>query len=160
MDVKVKVNQDGSLPIKAHAADAGFDLFATSDFTIEPGEIIKHPLNIQMELPEGTYAEITSKSGNGVKGLLVYAGIIDQGYRGVVHVVMANINRNSSVAADTGELYGTIPGAFLTFKAGQKIAQMIVHPFSQKYRMVQVEDLDIATSRGSGGFGSTGNSLV
>ena len=60
--IKCKVLKDGQLPVKAHATDAGYDLFATEDFTVEPGQIVKHPLNIKLELPDSSYAEITSKS--------------------------------------------------------------------------------------------------
>jgi dUTP pyrophosphatase len=146
-NVRCQVLEHGKLPVKAHATDAGYDLFATEDFDIYPGEVVKHPLNIQLELPDSTYAEVTSKSGNGVKGLLVYAGIIDEGYRGIVHVIMTNLNHN-------------IPSKKLSILKGQKIAQMIMHPYSKHYTMEQVESVDSNTDRGAGGFGSSGNSLA
>jgi dUTP pyrophosphatase len=137
--IGVEVMENGTLPCKAHKTDAGFDLFATEDVVVKNGKITKHPLNIKLELPEGTYAEITSKSGLGVKGLLVYAGIIDEGYRGVVHVVCTNHNDEQDV----------------TIKKGEKIAQMIVHPYSAEYFLEQVEGVSDNTDRGAGGFGST-----
>ena len=145
--IKCKVLEDGKLPIKAHITDAGYDLFATCDFEIAPGQIIKHPLNIKLELPDSSYAEITSKSGNGSKGLLVYAGIVDEGYRGIPHVVMTNL------------LYA-IPSNTLSIKKGQKIAQMIVHPYSKYYLLIEVDNIDESTDRGLSGFGSSGDSLV
>ena len=145
--IKCKVLKDGQLPVKAHATDAGYDLFATEDFTVGPGEIVKHPLNIKLELPDSSYAEITSKSGNGAKGLLVYAGIIDEGYRGILHVIMTN-------------LCYPLPSNVLSIKKGQKIAQMILHPYSKHYSLIEVESIDENTDRGAGGFGSSGNSLV
>lgn len=145
--IKCKVLEDGKLPVKAHVTDAGYDLFATYDFDIAPGEIVKHPLNVKLELPDSSYAEITSKSGNGSKGLLVYAGIIDEGYRGVLHVIMTN-------------LCYPLPGNVLSIKKGQKIAQMIMHPYSKHYSLIEVEHIDENTDRGAGGFGSSGNSLV
>jgi dUTPase len=45
-------------------------------------------------------------------------------------------------------------------KKGQKIAQMIMHPYSSEYELIQVDEIDNNTDRGAGGFGSTGNSLV
>jgi dUTP pyrophosphatase len=155
-----QVLDGGTLPTKAHATDAGWDLYATFDFSVEPGQVIKHPLNIKLQLPEESYAEITSKSGNGSKGLLVYAGIIDEGYRGVVHVVMTNVNQLwSTVGVDGGITEVTTPGKTLEFKKGQKLAQLIIHPYRRSF-MHQVEALDENTSRGIGGFGSSGNSLV
>ena len=159
--VKCKILDGGQMPIKAHKTDAGFDLFAVQDFTVSSGEIVKQPVNVQLQLPESTYAEITSKSGNGSKGLLVYAGIIDAGYRGTIHVVMTNLNHSQVKTWVNGyEKNVLVAGETLTFKKGQKIAQMILHPYSSDYLLEQVDHLDENTSRGQGGFGSSGNSLV
>lgn len=138
--VNVKVLDAGKCPVKAHHTDAGFDLFATSDIVISTGEVLKHPLNIQLEIPDGSYGEITSKSGLGSKGLLVYAGIIDSSYRGIPHVVCTVVKSNTTI----------------TIKKGDKIAQMIMHPFNLSYVMQLCDDINTSTDRGEGGFGSTG----
>lgn len=138
--IECEVLENGSIPSKAHYSDAGFDLYATSDMSVLPGEIIKHPLNIKLKLPENCYMEITSKSGNGVKGLLVYAGIIDEGYRGVINVVAHNLSDK-----------------VLEFKKGAKIAQLIYHPYNKNVYIEQVDSVQSDTDRGSGGFGSTGS---
>lgn len=159
--VKVKLEENGQMPVKAHKSDAGFDLFATSDFSVLPGQIVKHPINVRVQLPESTYAEITSKSGNGSKGLLVYAGIIDEGYRGIIHVVMTNLNHVPHTTwVDGFQRNILLAGEVLHFKKGQKIAQMILHPYSSDYELELVDQLDENTSRGSGAFGSSGGSLV
>lgn len=148
-----EVMEDGKLPIKAHITDAGFDLFATSDIEVRAGEIVKHPLNIRLQLLPGTYMEITSKSGLGSKGLLVYAGIIDESYRGIPHVVMTNLCYSED------HFYGkTIlsPGEPIIIKKGQKVAQGIIHPFGKPYKIIQVLHVSTDTSRGEGGFGSSG----
>lgn len=138
--IKCEVLDGGSLPQKAHTSDAGYDLFASSDISLEPGEILKHPLNIKLHLPENCYMEITSKSGNGIKGLLVYAGIIDEAYRGVINVIATNISNNT-----------------LTFKKNQKVAQLIYHPYTKYTSIVQVDKIDENTERGTGAFGSSGS---
>lgn len=159
--IKVQLAENGQLPVKAHKSDAGFDLFAASDFSVLPGQIVKHAVNVKLQLPESTYAEITSKSGNGSKGLLVYAGIIDEGYRGIIHVVMTNLNHTPYTTwVDGFQRQILLPGETLHFKKGQKIAQMIMHPYSSDYTIEQVDKLDENTSRGAGGFGSSGGSLV
>jgi dUTP pyrophosphatase len=159
--IKVQLVEGGQLPVKAHKSDAGFDLFAVSDFSVLPGQVVKHAINVKIQLPESTYAEITSKSGNGSKGLLVYAGIIDEGYRGVIHVVMTNLNHTPHTTwVDGFQRTILLAGETLHFKKGQKIAQMILHPYSSDYTLEEVDQLDENTSRGMGGFGSTGNSLV
>lgn len=159
--IKVQLVEGGQLPVKAHKSDAGFDLFAASDFSVSPGEIVKHAVNVKIQLPESTYAEITSKSGNGSKGLLVYAGIIDEGYRGIIHVVMTNLNHKPhNTWVDGFQRTILLAGDTLHFKKGQKIAQMILHPYSSDYTLELVDQLDENTARGSGGFGSSGGSLV
>lgn len=150
-EIQVEVLADGILPTKAHADDAGFDVYATSDFTIYPGQVVKHPLNIRMKLPASAYVSIETKSGLGAKGLLVYAGVIDPGYRGIVHAVMTNLRTRD----DDGNLLES-NRAKIDIKKGQKICQMIPYPFSTIYYVKQVDHIDTDTSRGIGGFGSSG----
>jgi len=138
-EIQVEVLEGGTKPHKAHPTDAGFDLYATYDIEIMPGEILKHPLNIRMKLPRGTYAQIESKSGLGSKGLLVYAGVIDETYRGIPHDIGVNLGKESIV-----------------IKAGAKLAQMTMRQHSNEFYMWQVESVDTDTDRGTGGFGSTG----
>lgn len=157
--IQVEVCEGGKLPTKAHVEDAGYDLYATSDFIVKPGEIVKHPLNVKLQLPYSSYAEITSKSGNGVKGLLVYAGIIDEGYRGVINVVMTNILR-PSFFSQLKYLFKKDKPWNLQFKSGMKLSQLIVHPYTSNWVLIQVNKVGGNTSRGSGGFGSSGSSLV
>ena len=138
-EIKIVILENGCLPSKSNKEDAGFDVFATQTFTIERGQVYKHPLNFNMELPENTYAELTTKSGLGSKGMLVYAGIIDELYRGIPHVVCTNLT-------DTP----------IVIQQGQKLAQMIIHPYSSEYEFKNVLFINQDTKRGQGGFGSTG----
>lgn len=152
--IEVELLEDGKLPFKAHKTDAGFDLFATEDVMINPNHVTKHPLNFKMKLPQGTYAQITSKSGLGSRGLLVYAGIIDESYRGIPHVVCTKLNSFSMQTNSVGSLVDTSEAIII--EKGQKIAQMLIHPYSPEYYMEQVDHVSSDTERGTGGFGSTG----
>jgi dUTP pyrophosphatase len=152
-EIKVEVLEGGKMPMKAHTTDAGWDLFATEDLTIYPGQVIKTPLNIRMELPVGTWAEITSKSGLGSKGLLVYAGVIDQSYRGIPHVVCSNIFLIQGLDEQGLPLMRTTP---VVIKKGEKLAQLIMNPYSDQFFMTQVEKVSTDTDRGVSGFGSSG----
>lgn len=158
-EIEVEVLDGGALPFKKNQTDAGFDLIATEDVEIYAGQIVKHPLNIKMKLPKGTYAQITSKSGLGSKGFLVYAGIIDEEYRGIPHVVGTNLNWGSKPFTDEdGEpnMAFDPTQTIIEIKKGQKIAQMILEPYNPNYYVTQVESVDADTNRGDGGFGSTG----
>lgn len=140
--IEVEVLEDGKMPHKAHATDAGFDLFATADVVLRPGQVIKHPLNIKLKLPGNSWARIETKSGLGSKGMLVYAGVVDQEYRGIPHVIATNLKR-----------YDDTP---IVIKKGEKIAQMTMNPHSNEFYVTQVSTVDTNTSRGEGGFGSSG----
>ena len=148
MDEKFKIEveileegkaKEGKLPIKANETDAGFDVYATEDVFFHQGQVTKHPLNIKLKLPKGTYAHVKGKSGLGCKGLCLLAEIVDEGYRGIPHVVGTNMTPKP-----------------IRIKKGEKIAQVIMHPFDSKYFMQKVDKVDEETSRGAGGFGSTG----
>jgi dUTP pyrophosphatase len=146
--IEVEVLDGGKLPHKAHASDAGWDVFATSDITIYPGQVVKHPLNIKFALPVSTWGEITTKSGLGSKGLLVYAGVIDEAYRGIPHVVFTNLKHTNEAGMRNDQP--------IVIKKGEKLAQFIMNPYSSSFYMVQVDNVDGNTDRGVGGFGSTG----
>lgn len=151
--IEVQVEEGGKLPSKVRHTDAGFDLFATEDIKLVPGQSGKTPLNIRLKLPTNTYAEITTKSGLGSKGHSVRAGIIDEEYRGVINVIHSNVSVIQEIDAEGLPLMRTEP---LVIKKGDKIAQLIMHPYNNAYYVVEVDKIDTNTSRGEGGFGSTG----
>ena len=159
--IEVEILEGGKLPAKANRTDAGFDVYATEDVTLFPGQVIKHPLNIRMKLPTGSWAEIQTKSGLGSKGMLVYAGVVDEGYRGIPHVIATNLNwnleweshSNGGFAPKDAQNHNIKP---ILLKKGDKIAQITMHPHSNEYFMTQVEKVDTDTDRSTGGFGSTG----
>lgn len=138
----VTVDAAGKLPSKKNVTDAGFDLFTPYDVVLAPGEVKKVPLNIRMQLPSGTWARIETKSGLGSKGMLVYAGVVDQDYRGIPHVIMTNLNFKDDKP--------------IVVKAGEKLAQMTMNPHNLEFFVERVESVDTNTARGEGGFGSTG----
>lgn len=148
ISVEVQYEKYGKIPTKAHATDAGFDLYATEDIKLHPGQVLKHPLNIKLQLPKGTWAEITTKSGLGSKGQLVYAGVIDEAYRGIPHVVMTNLKTKNEKNKDNIDP--------LIILKGDKIAQLIMSPYSAHYYLTEVKEVDTNTDRGDGGFGSSG----
>lgn len=138
MELKVKkVQMDAKLPQYGHTGDAGLDLFSSIDFVLEKGQVQAIPSGIKVAIPDGYVGLIWDKSGVSLKGVHRLAGVIDSGYRGEVKVVMINLS-DKPFAIDKG----------------MKIAQMLVQPITM-VRVVEAENLD-NSSRGEGGFGSTG----
>jgi dUTP pyrophosphatase len=152
--IEVEVLEGGKLPCKAHSSDAGFDVFATEDVVIYPGQVIKHPLNMRMKLPVGCWARIETKSGLGSKGMLVYAGVVDQNYRGIPHVIATNM-KIAVHDPETGRFVMDNREPIIVRK-GEKLAQITMNPHSNDFFIDQVNSVDTATDRSDGGFGSTG----
>lgn len=143
MSLKIKIvrlDPELKMPAMAHAGDAGFDMYAAKDTTIKPGERLSIPTGIKMEIPDGYVGLIWDKSGLSHKhGLKTFGGVIDAGYRGEILVGMMNL--------------GTEP---YTFEKNHKVAQMIIQR-REEVDIVEAEEGELAnTSRGEGGFGSTG----
>lgn len=152
--IECEVLEEGKLPSKKNPKDCGFDVFATEDVVIYPGQCKKVPLNIKLKLPQGTWANITGKSSLGAKGLLVHAGVIDEEYRGIPHVVMANVNVIEAIDEEGFPLMRTTP---IVVKKGEKLAQLIMNPYSPNFYIEPVNHIEADTDRGEGGFGSTGS---
>jgi dUTP pyrophosphatase len=138
MELKVKrIHPDAKLPVYAHPGDAGLDLYAVVDRDMAPGEVYAVPTGIQIAVPAGHVGLVWDKSGISLKGVHRLAGVIDAGYRGEVQVVLVNLG----------------PAPF-PVRIGTKIAQLLVQPVTG-VSVVETDSLD-DTSRGHGGFGSTG----
>lgn len=128
------------IPLKAHEDDAGFDLYASEDFTLKAHGFGCVPTALSIELPEGYEAQVRPRSGLAAKyGVTVLnaPGTIDAGYRGEVKVILIN--------------HGD---ADFEITAGMRIAQLVVCPVLRA-RFVEAESL-ARSDRGEGGFGSSG----
>ncbi len=141
--VRIKrLSPQAVLPAYQSAHAAGMDLHAALQdaVTIGVGEIVKIPCGFAMSLPDGYEAQIRPRSGLATKhGLSIpnAPGTVDSDYRGPVVVALINLGKTSFV-----------------IEPKMRIAQMIVAPVARA-ALEEVDDLD-ATTRGSGGFGSTG----
>ena len=131
-----------SLPAYATDQAAGMDLAAavTGPVVLEPGARALIPTGIALALPPGYEAQIRPRSGLALRhgiGVLNSPGTIDADYRGEVGVILIN--------------HGDQP---FTVERGMRIAQMVVAPYT-RVAWNLTETLDQST-RGKGGFGSTG----
>ena len=142
-NIAVKILREGAkLPTYGSAEAAGADLYACldADVTIEPGKTAFIPTGFAMAVPKGCAGLVYARSGMACKRGLAPAnkvGVVDSDYRGEILVALHN--------------HGTDPQ---TVSHGERIAQMVITPvLTPAYEIA--ENLD-DTSRGTGGFGSTG----
>lgn len=138
---------DVKSPERGTSKSAGYDFFIPADFksvTLKPGESVKIPSRIHVNLPEGYYLTAANKSGVSSKRSLIFgAQIIDEDYQGELHIDIHNIGTEEQ-----------------TLNPGDKIIQFIL-------RQIEYMDLEEVvfeklyegkeeSERGAGGFGSTG----
>jgi dUTP pyrophosphatase len=139
-----RLSEDALIPMRATDGAACFDLYIPRETPIHKGRNVI-PLDIAIELPEGTYAEIRPRSGFSAKGMEdihgcrrdadVLHGCIDEDYRGNVGVIIRSED-------------------FFILGKGTRVAQMLIcrhYPCD----LVEAEELS-STSRQANGFGSTG----
>lgn len=137
-ELRVKLlDKRASIPTRAHSSDAGLDIKCLDNFILLPKIPTKISTGLAFEIDSGFVGLVSDRSSMGSKGVTVLGGVIDAGYIGEVSVVLLNL--------------ANLP---IKLEAGSKIAQMLILPISTPVA-VSVDDLK-GSSRGSGGFGSTG----
>lgn len=142
MKVRIINKSQHPLPSYQTVSSAGMDLRAQLDTPVrlEPLQRAVVGTGLYMELPRGYEAQIRPRSGLAAKqGITVLnsPGTIDADYRGEIGVILVNLSNEP-----------------VTVNHGERIAQMVISKHEQA-EWVEVDQLD-ETSRGSGGFGSTG----
>ena len=134
---------DADLPLPQYAlpGDAGADIVAAQDVTLEPGQRAVLPTGLAIALPEGYAAFVHPRSGLAARaglGLVNAPGTIDAGYRGEIKVIVIN--------HDTARP--------LLLRRGERIAQLVFQRVDHA-QFVEVDVLPIS-ERADGGHGSTG----
>lgn len=137
-----RLDKSLSLPQRAQPGDAGLDLYAAIDITLEAGggrALV--PTGLAISIPEGYAGFVQPRSGLALKHgvtCLNTPGLIDSGYRGELKVILVN--------TDSAQSYEV--------KKGERIAQLVIQEVAQT-RLKEVDELP-PSDRGEGGFGSTG----
>lgn len=134
---------DTALPLPSYARDddAGADLRSTTTVTLAPGARALVPTGVAVAIPTGYAGFLHPRSGLAVRhGLSIVnaPGTIDAGYRGEIQVPLVNHDRDETIVV----------------RRGDRIAQLVVQPVTRVVFDV-VDELPDST-RGAGGFGSTG----
>lgn len=140
-ELKVFLRSDkATVPTKGSALAAGYDLYASEDAVIPAQGQGLVATDLTIIVPIGTYGRVAPRSGLAVKhGISTGAGVIDADYRGEVKVVLFNHAQKD-----------------FEIKTGDRIAQLVLEQIiNADIKVITQEDLD-TTTRGEGGFGSTG----
>ena len=142
MNIKIINKSTHALPHYETMASAGMDLRAniTNAITLQPLERTIVKTGLFIELPIGYEAQVRPRSGLAAKkGITVLntPGTVDADYRGEIGVILVNLSNEAFVIEN-----------------GERIAQLVIakHERAEWNEVDQLSD----TSRGAGGFGSTG----
>lgn len=142
MKINIINKSSNALPHYETIASAGMDIRAhlENEIVLPPMERVIIPTGLFMELPVGYEAQVRPRSGLAAKhGLTVLnsPGTVDADYRGEIGVILVNLSNTA-----------------FTIKNGERIAQMVIakHDRAEWEEVQSLSD----TSRGTGGFGSTG----
>jgi dUTP pyrophosphatase len=139
--------RDVITPTRGTTGSAGIDFYVPSDYpenlcTIKPGERFFIPSGIKANVPDGFALIAMNKSGIALKkSLMVGACVVDSDYQGEIHLHLINTGTNT-----------------VTIEPGDKLIQFLLVPVNHcEIDAVSIDSLfDEETTRGSGGFGSTG----
>ena len=145
--MKITKIRNVKTPIRGTEGSAGIDFFVPEDFpkdlcTIQPNERFFIPSGIKANVPDGFALIAFNKSGVALKkGLLVGASVVDSDYQGEIHLHLVNTSYKA-----------------VTIEPGEKLTQFLLIPVDHRDVTVVEEDelFTEETTRGSGGFGSTG----
>lgn len=165
MKVKIKkVTESAVLPTKAHATDAGYDLYADSMDYDASGNTV-YGTGVAVEIPQGYVGLVFPRSSIAKKDLLLSnaVGVVDSGYRGEIMAkfkpthISANpiklwwqlcVKRKHTLDFNTLSIHRD------EYKLGERIAQLIIMPYPE----IEFEEVDELSDsdRGEGGYGSSG----
>ena len=141
-DESPKLYHTGALAPRKYGTDAGIDLVTTEQTTVPAKGAALIPTGNRIEVPEGTFLLITARSSTFKNfGLMVFLGIIDEGY--------------------TGELMASVynPGdTDVVINVGDRVCQVLVLPNLLSGVAPQLVEMIRGHERGENGFGSTGRS--
>lgn len=140
MELKVKLTDGAPLPKHARPGDAGMDLTSRETVEIMPGGTVMVGTGVAVEIPDGYVGLCFPRSGLASKrgiNITNCVGVIDSGYRGEIKAPLYNAGHETQVV-----------------ERGERVIQLVVMPYIS-CECVEVDELS-DSSRGSGGFGSTG----
>lgn len=137
MKMKIKLDPGAKMPTRAHANDAGLDLYAAENVRIWPHSWEAVETGTHVAIPKGYVGLLTSKSGLMRHDGMTCRGTIDADYTGTIQAIMFNHSSQ-----------------YIEIRKGEKVTQMVILPIITP-ELELVDEME-ETERGDGGFGSTG----
>ena len=136
-----KLDEKAQLPECAYEGDAGIDLRSLESASLAPFERAAVATGLAVAIPEGYAGFVLPRSGSAIKqGLSIVnaPGLIDSGYRGELKCILINLDAKQTIRIEPGD----------------RIAQLVIMKV-ENVRLLEQAQLS-ETSRGEGGFGSSG----
>lgn len=165
------LSENATMPKRANATDAGYDIYAAETVILEPQEKAIIKTDLAINIPKGYVGLLTSRSGVSSKtNLVIEIGKIDSGFHGNMGI---NIKNDEQVYITTNEQTFDIKGGMVSsfvhdakirpfiinnyykINQGDKLAQLVIVPILTP-ELVEVKDFKVKSDRGTHGFGSTG----
>lgn len=137
-----RLRPDAVVPAQAYPGDAGFDLAACERVELAPGARAVVGTGIAVALPAGHAGLVVPRSGLAARhglGKVNAPGLIDEGYRGEIKVILVNTDRETPFVVEPG----------------MRIAQLVIVELP-RIELVEVDELP-ESERGAGGLGSSGS---
>jgi len=133
-----KLSELAIVPSRKSTMAAGYDLYSAYNYVLKPNRRVLVKTDIGLEIPEGYYGRIASRSGISLKyGVEVGAGVVDSDYRGNIGIILYNHGDKE-----------------FNISRGDRVAQIIITKICS-LKLVKTDNLKLTLRNGSG-FGSTG----
>jgi len=143
MILALKLDEGAYRPTKAHATDAGFDLYLKENLIIKRTQsCLTVDTGVHILIPAGYVGLVQPRSSISKKAFQIHTGVIDAGYTGSIKINIQWIDKKCN------------QNLFHTFERGERIAQLVIVP-TPEIELQEVTELP-QTDRGSNGFGSSG----
>lgn len=135
--MKIKLIKNAQCPKQGRVGDAGYDLFLIDDITFLPHSTTVIDTGVCIELPEGHAGLLAMRSSVCKTGLIIQQPLIDENYRGEIHIIIHN---------PTGDSF--------TYSKGDRVCSLYVFPVY--HEALEVVDELSETNRGTNWSGSSG----
>ena len=165
------LSENATMPTRANATDAGYDIYAAETKILEPQEKAIIKTDVAVNIPKGYVGLLTSRSGVSSKThLVIETGKIDSGFHGNMGINIKNDEQHyRTTNVQFFNIKGEMTDQFINdrnikpflFKnnyyinKGDKLAQLVIVPIWTP-ELEEVTEFDTQSTRGTNGFGSTG----